>query len=94
MGVREAKVEKHLGSEVNKLGGLTRKWVSPGQDGVPDRIVILHGVIWFVEVKTVDGVVSDAQVREQRRLQNCGANVTNVYGNAGVDEFIKELKHV
>lgn len=40
MGVRENKVEKYLDEQVTKLGGITRKWVSPGRDGVPDRIVI------------------------------------------------------
>lgn len=40
VGIRENKVEKYLDKEVTKLGGITRKWVSPGRDGVPDRIVI------------------------------------------------------
>jgi len=91
MGVRENKVERYLDSEVTKLGGLTRKWVSPGRDGVPDRIVILNSVVWFVEVKTCDGRLSEAQKREHLRLDIAGANVTTVEGNTGVDEFIKEL---
>lgn len=90
MGVRENKVERYLDKEVVKLGGLTRKWVSPGRDGVPDRIVILDGVVWFVEVKTIDGKLSIAQIREQQRLCDCGANVATVYGIAGVDMFIRE----
>ena len=95
MGVRENKVEKYLDSEVTKLGGLTRKWVSPGRDGVPDRIVILDGVVWFVEVKTIDGRKSEAQKREHQRLRDCGAYVHTVYGNDGVDEFIERgLKNV
>jgi len=40
MGVRERRVENYLDDEVTKLGGITRKWISPGRDGVPDRIVI------------------------------------------------------
>lgn len=92
MGVRENKVEKYLDSEVTKLGGLTRKWVSPGRDGVPDRIVILNGLVWFVEVKTIDGVTSEAQKREHKRLIDSGANVTTVKGNKGVDLLIKDLK--
>ena len=90
MGVRENKVERYLDSEVVKLGGLTRKWVSPGRDGVPDRIVIINGVVWFVEVKTIDGKQSEVQKREHQRLIECGANVATVYGNAGVDMFIRE----
>jgi len=91
MGVRENKVERYLDKQVKLLGGLTRKWVSPGRDGVPDRIVILDGVVWFVEVKTIDGVTSEAQKREHKRLIDSGANVTTVKGNTGVDQFTRDL---
>lgn len=91
MGVRESKVEKYLNSEVKKLSGVTRKWVSPGYSGVPDRIVILTGVIWFVEVKTRDGKMSPEQTREHKRLTDCGANVITIYGNEGVDQFTRDL---
>ncbi len=90
MGTRENRVERYLDSEVVKLGGLTRKWISPGRDGVPDRIVIINGVVWFVEVKTIDGKQSEVQKREHQRLRYCGANVATVYGNIGVDMFIRE----
>jgi len=91
MGVRENKVEKYLDQCVRAIDGLTRKWVSPGVDGVPDRIVILHGAVWFVEVKTIDGVLEDSQKREHIRLKDAGANVMTVYGHAGVDEFIERV---
>jgi len=91
MGVREAKVEQYLDKCVRALDGLTRKWVSPGVDGVPDRIVVVGGVVWMVEVKTSDGVLSDCQKREHIRLKDAGANVTTVYGHEGVDEFIERV---
>lgn len=91
MGVREAKVETYLDYRVVELGGLTRKWVSPGRDGVPDRIVIHGGTVWFVEVKTVDGSLSPMQKREHIRLRDCMARVRTVYGREGVDEFIEEM---
>lgn len=95
MGVRENKVERYLNAEVKKLGGITRKWVSPGIDGVPDRIVRLHrwppGVVFMVEVKTVDGELSAAQKREHQRLRDAGFMVRTVYGEQGVDEFLKEV---
>ena len=92
MGVRETKVEKYLDQCVRGLCGLTRKWVSPGVDGVPDRIVIIPGAgVWFVEVKTSDGRLSDCQKREHIRLKDAGANVVTVYGHDGVDEFIARL---
>jgi len=91
MGVRENKVERHLDSEVKKLGGITRKWVSPGVDGVPDRIVLIAGKVFFVEVKTEDGKLSTAQQREHTRLKEVGANVYTLCGEGEVDEFIRSL---
>ena len=92
MGVRENKVEKYLDDEVKKIGGITRKWVSPGVSGVPDRIVIIAGRVVFVEVKTVDGVRSPVQVREHERLTTAGASVMTVYGKKEVNDFVEFLK--
>jgi hypothetical protein len=91
MGVRENQVEKHLDERVVEINGLTRKWVSPGRDGVPDRIVIVEGAVIFVEVKTVDGVVTDTQLREHDRLWSKGAKVTTVYGISGVENLINAI---
>jgi Holliday junction resolvase-like predicted endonuclease len=88
MGVRENKVERYLDDQVKRCGGITRKWVSPGRDGVPDRIVIHNGTVVFVEVKTTDGKLSSAQMREHDRLREQGVKVVTVYGEQGVDVFI------
>ena len=92
MGKRENKVETYLNEQVELIGGITRKWVSPGRAGVTDRIVIVRGSVRFVEVKTRDGVLKPHQDREHNRLRKAGANVTTVYGHAGVDEFIEWIK--
>lgn len=91
MGVRERKVEHYLDKQVTDLGGLTRKWVSTGRDGVPDRIVIHKGNVFFVEIKTIDGKLSVMQAREHDRLINKGAHVSVVFGEEGVDVFIAEM---
>ena len=41
--MREKEIEKILVTGVKKLGGRAYKCASPGNDGVPDRIVILPG---------------------------------------------------
>ena len=94
MGVRENKVERYLDSEVKKLGGITRKWVSPGVSGVPDRIVLIAGRVFFVEVKTEDGKLSAAQQREHARLKDAGAKVYTLCGEGEVDEFMRSLATV
>lgn len=50
--MREREIEQKLVRAVKNRGGICLKWVAPGFDGVPDRIVFLpHGKIGFVEVK-------------------------------------------
>lgn len=92
MGTRENKVERYLDDQVKLLGGITRKWVCPYYDGVPDRICFLNPE-WYVEVKTVDGVQELHQQREAQRLSDSGARVAIVYGHSGVDKFITMIKN-
>ena len=50
--MRERTIEQRLITETRKLDGLAMKFVSPGFDGVPDRIVLLPGGrMGFVELK-------------------------------------------
>lgn len=94
MGTREHKVEAYLREQVKARGGIARKWISPGHDGVTDEIVRLPhwpvGMVIAVEVKTVDGKLSSVQEREHARLRDAGVIVYTVYGEEGVDEFLKE----
>lgn len=65
MIVDERDVEKYLKQQVEKRGGLCWKFVSPGNAGVPDRLVILPKKIIFVELK--------APKKEARKLQEARA---------------------
>ena len=95
MGVRENKVETYFKGRVkSELKGISRKWVSPGHDGVPDQIPVWPkspGNV-YVEVKTIDGELSPVQSREHERLREMGALVFTVWGEAGVDLFIYYAK--
>lgn len=67
--LRERDVERELKEAVEASGGLCYKWVSPGNNGVPDRIVILpNGEVCFVELKTATGTVSPIQKVQIRKL--------------------------
>ena len=62
MRALERDIERRLVDGVKKLGGRAYKWVSPGSNGVPDRIVILPGgKIIFIELKTTTGRLTDLQ---------------------------------
>lgn len=90
--MRERELERILVDEVQKSGGRAYKWVSPGNDGVPDRIVFLpDGKIIFVEMKTKTGKLSAQQKIQINRLQNLGADVRVVKGIIGVIDFMLEV---
>tara|TARA_R110002153_G_scaffold204675_3_gene357480 strand:+ start:955 stop:1245 length:291 start_codon:yes stop_codon:yes gene_type:complete len=84
----EKQIEKYFHEQIELIGGTTRKWVSPGRAGVPDRIVFYAGHVVFVELKTTKGKLSSVQAREHVRLTELGASVVTLYGDAMVNEFV------
>lgn len=89
MGNPESSVERHLAERVKQLGGMTRKFVSPGHVGVADRICFFPGGrIFFVEIKTDDGVETSVQERERKRMLKFGQTAIVVYGKVGVDQWL------
>lgn len=77
----ERDIERRLTALVRRKGGLTYKFTSPGNVGVPDRIVITpRGEVWFVELKTEAGQLSPMQRHQLERLRGMGCNVVVTYG--------------
>ncbi|MCC8075733.1 MAG: VRR-NUC domain-containing protein [Clostridiales bacterium] len=92
MSMTEKTVERRLTDGVRRQGGLCYKFVSPGNDGVPDRIIVTPaGEVWFVELKTTVGRLSARQKLQISRLQANHANVAVLYGAEDVDRFLKAL---
>lgn len=86
----EKDIEKVLVSEVKKLGGKAYKWTSPGNDGVPDRIVIFpNRAPVFVELKAEKGSLTPLQVVQIERLKELGQAVFVVKGIDGVSNFFQ-----
>ena len=72
----ERDIEQRLVKAVKAKGGLAPKFVSPGFDGVPDRIVLLpHGRIAFIELKAKGRKMRPLQVRRKRQLESLGFSV-------------------
>lgn len=89
--MKESDIEKVLRDEVKKLGGCAYKFVSPGNDGVPDRIVIFPGRNpIFVELKADTGVLSKLQKVQIKRLRDLGQDVRVVKGIDGVSQFFQD----
>ncbi len=91
--MRESEIEKILVDEIRKMGGRAFKWVSPGNDGVPDRIVVLPGYpAIFVEMKTVTGKLTSLQRIQIDRLQKMGQDVRVLYGEKETRTFLEECR--
>ena len=74
--MREKQVEQKLVRAVKVRGGICPKFVSPGFDGMPDRIVLLPGRHFgFVEVKAPGEVPRPLQVSRHRLMKKLGFQV-------------------
>lgn len=89
----EREIEKRFGAMLRKQGCLFLKFVSPGNIGVPDRIVICpDGRLYFVELKTEHGKVSEAQKKMIRELRMHGQAALVLRGMDECVEFAELLK--
>lgn len=89
----EREIEEWLNKHVEKMGGLSFKFVSPGNPGVPDRIYILpDGVVWFVELKQQFGKVARIQRWQRERLIGMGCHYRLVRGKDDAQVFVGEMK--
>lgn len=91
--MKERDIEVLLREGVKQLGGKAYKWVSPGNAGVPDRIVILPGgIIHFVEIKQENGCMSNLQFVQQEKLRALGAVAVTLYGASAVRYYLKRVE--
>ena len=90
----EREIEAYLAKSVKNKKGLCMKWTSPGNAGVPDRIVIVPGgYIYFVELKA-EGKrenLSPLQKNFIQKLKNLNCDVSVIASFQEVDEFIEEV---
>lgn len=88
----ERRVEKYLVDRITNLGGLPWKFTSPGTAGVPDRIVIMNGLICFVELKRPKGGrVSDMQQWRINQLKKQGMKAYVIKNKDQVDHLVESM---
>lgn len=72
----EKLLERKLAAAVKQSGGLAAKFVSPGLDGMPDRLILMPGgVAAFVEVKSPGRRPRLLQLHRHRLLRRLGFQV-------------------
>lgn len=91
--MNEKIIEKKLVEEVRSMGGLCPKFVSPGLDGVPDRIVLFPmGKAVFAETKAPGKVMRPVQMRRKQQLESLGFKVYLIDGFEKIGEMIDEIR--
>lgn len=90
--MQEKYIEQRLVTAVKNMGGIAPKFVSPGFNGMPDRIVLLPiGKIAFVELKAQGKKMRPLQVRRKRQLEELGFLVYCIDGVKQIEEVLKEM---
>lgn len=91
--MRESLIERKLVTEVKKRGGLAVKFVSPGLDGVPDRLVLFPGgKLAFVELKAPGKTMRPLQEKRARQLTALGFRVYCVDNKEKIGGVLDEIQ--
>jgi len=90
--VSEKYIEQKLVAAVKSMGGIAPKFVSPGFNGMPDRLVLLPiGRIAFVELKAPGKMMRPLQVRRKRQLEALGFLVYCIDSLEQIDEVLQAI---
>lgn len=91
--MREKDIEMALVREVRKRDGLALKFISPGIDGVPDRIALMkHGKIGFIELKAPGEKMRPLQEKRKSQLEELGFLVFCVDSIEKIQEVLDAIQ--
>ena len=91
--MREKTIERRLVQEVKRRGGICPKWVSPGFDGVPDRLVFLPGRRFgLVEVKAPGEKPRALQISTHKLLAKLGFPIYILDGIEKIGGILDEIQ--
>ena len=90
--MREKDLECKLVRSVKAMGGFSPKLVSPGMDGMPDRLVLFPGgKLAFVETKAPGMQMRPLQVRRKRQLEALGFRVYCVDRPEQIGQILEDI---
>lgn len=94
MGKPEGTIENYMRKQAEKLGFIFNKFISPSQDGVPDRVIIGYGHTFFVELKkSADEEPRKLQRRVINRMIDHGAEVFVIGTKDDADTLLLSYKN-
>lgn len=86
--MRERDVEAYLKKAVELAGGEVRKVQWIGRRGAPDRVVMMRGQTWWLELKAPGKKPEPHQAREHERLRKMGQTVLVIDSKEMVDTLM------
>lgn len=90
--MREKVIEQKLVKAVKAAGGIAPKLVSPGFDGMPDRMVLMPGGrTGFVEVKAPGEKPRPLQTSRHRLLRRLGFRVYVLDNAEQIETILREI---
>lgn len=90
--MNEAAIEKKVCAHAKKLGWLAYKFASPSNRGVPDRIFMRHGAVFFIEFKGTGKRASDLQNEMMRKIHTTGGIDCYTVDNAEIGRKIIDAR--
>ena len=91
--MREKLIEQRLVKAVKAQNGMCPKLVSPGTDGMPDRMVLLpDGKLSFVEVKAPGEKPRPLQIRRHEQLRQLGFRVAVLDDPEQIPSILEETR--
>lgn len=90
--MRENQIEQKLVAAVRQRHGLCPKWVSPGFDGVPDRIILMPGKrMAFAELKAPGKTLRTQQLYRKAQLERLGFPVYVIDNTEQIGGVLDEI---
>jgi Holliday junction resolvase len=90
--MKEREIEHKLVQAVKKKGGFAVKFVSPGYDGMPDRLVLFPGGrMAFVEVKATGCNSRPLQIQRHEDLRRLGFTVYVLDDERQIQQILDEM---
>ena len=90
----ERTIEQKLAARTRAMGGIAPTFISPGFDGMPDRLVLLPGGrMGFVELKAPGRKPRALQLARHRLLRRLGFKVYVIDEINQIDSVLEEIDH-
>ena len=86
-------MEEYLRNQVRKMGGRAYKFESTGNNGVPDRLVLLPGgILFFIETKKPGEKARKLQEVQIARIRKYGQIAEVLDTKEKIDNFLSKYK--